>query len=145
MRPVSGVARSTRGRKGVAAGVLCAAAFGGDGSVVSAVSASDDRSGRCKAYGIDGRLSGIGNRRTRYFLWIFNRSHSGFSENADMQKSAAASYLFFCLYQAFIPDKRTGALLSGIKRREKCSDSYGVVFPGRLPVVSGPVVVMDGW
>lgn len=76
-----------------------------DGSVVPPVQASDDRGGGYKIDGIDGWVSGISHRNLCCIVRIFHWGRSGFSENADMQESASASYVFFCLYQAVIPDK----------------------------------------
>ena len=66
---------------------------------------------------------------------FFYRSRSGFSENAGEEESGPASYIFFRLHQAVIPDERSSALLSGVKRREKRGDTPGGLSAGRISVV----------
>ena len=134
MRSVPDMEGSRGGGKDLVCDTLRDTAFGRDSSLVSAVSASHDRSRRCEADGVDRRVFRVSNRSKRYFVRIFHWSRSGFSENAGMQESAPASYIFFRLYQAVIPDERSSALLSGIKRREKRGHPYGSLFAGRLCV-----------
>lgn len=52
-----------------------------------------------------------------------------------MQESAAASELFFRLYQTVTSHKKGFALLSGIKRWKGYGNSIGIVSAGRLYVV----------